>query len=287
MNDYYEKIMMLDGADDLKLIIKKWDQLSHNMPASFSDSTVLLPDLLWFGHHGQNMTRIVRMTSEYLFSTKKLMEFYGDVKYFQFRLEYCAPHKPFSEIQYFVDAMDNAAGFRSLYKGVVFIDVEPWRKHFKERYFIDFLRYLSDNSDPWLIIISINDLDDYEKQELQSMTSLFLRVETVQFTAPSIERLSEYASSYLNDNGVLLTNAAKQLISKSISLLSETQYFEGYGSVKRFCNDILYSLLIKNADLSEKIGKKYLEEFDENSDYIRVRTINKKQSRKIGLTIGE
>jgi hypothetical protein len=81
-----------------------------------------------------------------------LMSFYGDVAYFEFMLNYCGPRENFSELQRLMDGVDNAKGFRSEFRGILFIDIDDWRDHFEEKHFVDFMEYLSDNSDDWLIV---------------------------------------------------------------------------------------------------------------------------------------
>lgn len=286
MDQTLEKLMNLKGIEDLKAVIEKWDNLSKALPRISSNKPVLLPDMLWVSDSGNNINKILYHVSEFLYDRDNLMEFYGDVKYFQYCLKYCPPQRQFVETHDFMEHLENAAGFRSAYKGIVFIDISKWKGHFKETYFIDFLKYLSENSDPWLIILNVCDIKGEARKELESILTMFLRMEIVTLDAPSSSALFEYACDYLGDYGITLGDTAAALVQKTIAKLSESQYFEGYKSVTRLCQDIVYDLCSKEADLSVEIGADLLKEFDEDSKYIAARIVNYKQKRKIGLVSG-
>ena len=286
MDQTLERIMNLKGIEELKGVIEKWDNLSKTIPKITSDKPVLLPDMLWFSGSGNNVNKILHRVSEFLYDRDNLMEFYGDVKYFQYSLAYCPPQRQFVEIYDFMEHLENAAGFRSVYKGIIFIDINEWKGHFKEKYFIDFLKYLSENSDPWLIIISVSDIEGEKRKELESILAMFLRLEIITLESPTSSALFEYADDYLREYGIVLDDTAACLIKKTISKLGESKYFEGYKSITRLCQDIIYDLCSKEVDISNTIGADLLGEFGEDSKYIAARIVNYDQSRKIGLVSG-
>ena len=105
---------------------------------------------------GNGRTTMLQLLSEYLTEKNDLMDFYGDVKYLEFMLNYCPSGEHFSELQRLMNEIDNAAGFRYEYRGIVYIDIDEWIGHFEEKHFVSFMEYLSDNSDSWLVVLSVS-----------------------------------------------------------------------------------------------------------------------------------
>lgn len=108
-----------------------------------------------------------------------LMEFYGDVKFFEFLLNYCHPNEYFSELQRLIDKIDNAAGFRNEFKGIVHIDINEWIDHFEKKHFVSLMECLSSNSNKWLIVLSVYSDKKEKIHNLNAFLSLYLRIEKI------------------------------------------------------------------------------------------------------------
>ena len=283
----YEEIRNLEGAGEFFELISRWDAISEKLREKKTPKNypVLLPDLLWSAKPGSGTSKALNLMEEYLVHKENLMEFSGNVRSFQFKLAYCRPNAPFKELQRLFEAISNAKGFRSVYKGIIVIDIDEWQKHFEERYFIDFMHFLSDNSCPWLIVLCTTNDDPVFLDKLEGILSLFLRVERVVLRAPDVKELSEYCVKYLAGYGISLRKNAVRLIEESMQKMQKSAKFNGYNAATRFCQDIIYSLLCHSKDTSEEIGAGSLKEFAPDSEYIRKRAISENTifDRKIGF----
>lgn len=281
MNKYYDEIMQLKGADEFKDIIRKWQNLSDNMNEHPSNEPVLLPDMLWVAKSGSGKTRMLSLLSDYLYSAENLMDFYGDVKYFEFLLSYCDPAKPFTELNRLVDEVSNAAGFRNEFKGIMFIDIDEWKQHFEEKHFISFMEFLSSGSDNWMIILSIDSDKDEDTHNLEAFISMFLRIEKISILPPSAEDLFHYLESGLFKYGLTLADDAKELLFATIEKLRSNKYFDGFKSIKMLYQDIVYTIFsVKKVD---SLTAAMLSEFSADSDYIKRISFNSEKIRKIGF----
>ena len=98
MNEYFEQIKQMKGADEIVRLVQKWDNFSNNIKKRAFDAPIVLPDVLMYTRPGYGNTKLLHLMSEFLNSKGNLMNFYGDVKFFEFKLDYCRPDSEFSEI---------------------------------------------------------------------------------------------------------------------------------------------------------------------------------------------
>ena len=211
------------------------------------------------------------------------MTFYGDVKFWEFKLDYCPPDAPFKEMYRFMEAVQGAAGFRNEFKGIVRIDVNDWVGHHKDRYFLEFLNYLNNNTKSWLVILSVSNAHKVEQaKEMEGVVRMCLRIETVTFAAPTDLEFVEYAGDFLEKQGFCLDDSAKAVLLESISVLRKNRYFNGYHTIADLCNDIVYSLFSKTEVADRVITAAMIGDFSADSAYIQ-RTITKDKQR---VTLG-
>lgn len=282
MNRYFDRIMQLKGLDEFKSIVRKWQTLSDNMNENPSDVPILLPDMLWFAKSGSGKSSILRLLAEYLYSIGNLMDFYGDVKYFEFLLSYCPPSSQFTELNRLIDEVNNAAGFRSEFKGIVFIDIDEWKDHYEEKHFVSFMEYISSNSDKWMIILSIDSDYDAGIHNLEAFISMFLRLEKISISYPKSEDMFEYLENSLGKYGLKLDESAKKLLIITIEKLRSNKYFDGYKSIRMLYQDIVYTVFsIKKVDI---LTAEMLKDFSADSDYIKHMIFNIEKVNRIGFT---
>ena len=284
MNEYFEKIMEIKGAADLCNLVKRWDILSDNITKRAPDAPIVLPDIFLYTRPGFGNTRILDLIAEYLNSKKNLMSFYGDVKFFEFKLDYCRPDSEFRELYRFMESVQVAAGFRSEFKGIIRINIDEWVGHQSEKHFLDFLQYLEINTAYWLIILSVSNYENVEDcSELEAVVSMYLRLETVRISIPDNKDLAEFASEYLGKYGFELDSSAKELICASLDVLRKNKYFYGFHTIKDMCNDIVYSLFSKEAVVDKIITAEMLGDFSADSEYIGRTVVKFKKSGRIGF----
>lgn len=283
MNQFYSEIMSLKEAEEFKRVIRRWHVLSENMRTKPMNAPIILPDMLWVAQSGVGKTNLLKLMAEYLSSQNNLMEFYGDVKFFEFLLNYCPPNEYFSELQRLIDEIDNAAGFRNEFKGIVHIDINEWIDHFEEKHFISLMEYLSSNSDKWLIVLSVYSDKKDKIHNLNAFLSMYLRIEKITLSFPKTEDLFEFIEDMLNQYGLTLKDDAKKLLFDTIEKLRNNKYFDGFKSIIMLCQDIVYDVF-SNENVDElSLDANTLSKFSADSDYIKNMVANIERVNRIGL----
>jgi len=283
MNQFYKEIMNLKGAEEFKSVIKRWHILSKNMRTKPMNAPIILPDMLWIARSGVGKTSLLKLMAEYLSCQKNLMEFYGDVKYFEFLLNYCSPNEYFSELQRLMDEIDNAAGFRNEFKGIVHIDINEWIDHFEEKHFVSLMEYLSSNSANWLIVLSVYSDKKDKIHNLNAFLSMYLRIEKINLTFPKTEDLFDFIEEMLNQYSLTLKDDAKKLLYDTIEKLRNNKYFDGFKTIILLCQDIVYDVF-SNENIEElSLSADMLSKFSADSDYVKKMVANIKRVNQIGL----
>lgn len=275
MNTYYENIMNHPGISELQELVKKWDVLSDNLSKRSFDAPILLPDLFVYTKPGHGNTKFLYLLADYLESKGNLMSFYGDVKFFEIKLDYCEPDSEFSELHRLIDSINAAAGFRNEYRGIIRININEWVGHHKEKYFIDFLNFLQKNTTLWMVILTISNTAENETtKEMESIISMFLRIETVSLFKFETADFIAYADEILAKFGLSADDSAKELLSGSIDVLRKNEYFYGLHTVRDLCSDIAYTVFSKEKTSDNVLTAEMLNDFSADSEYIR-RTVHK------------
>lgn len=284
MNTHYEKLMNYLGISQLQELIRKWDVLSDNISKRTFDAPILLPDLFVYTKPGHGNTRLLSLLADYLESKGNLMSFYGDIKFFEIKLEYCEPDSNFSELYRLIDSINAAAGFRNEYRGIIRINIDEWVGHHEEKHFIDFLQFLENNTSLWMVILTISNTEENEKTKaMESIISMFLRIETINLFDFEITDFISYASEILAKFGLTADESAKSLLCESIGVLKENEYFYGLHTIRDMCSDIAYSVFSKSKVVDNILTAEMLADFSAESEYIK-RTVHKiNQSGSLGF----
>lgn len=287
MNQFYNKLMAVKGAEELRNVVNRWETLSENLASKPVHTPIILPDMLWIAKSGVGVTNLLKLISEYLFTKHNLMEFYGDVKFFEFLLEYCRPEAQFTELQRLMDEVDNAKGFRSEFKGIIHIDINQWLEHYEERHFVSFMEYLSSNSDEWLVVLSIDSDKEDKIHNLNAFLSMYLRVEKVEIILPQTEDLLDHVEARLGKYHLSLESDARELLYQTIGELRKNKYFDGFKSINMLCQDIIYAVFSRDKIHTESLSADMLGDFSKDSDYVKRMVANIEKVRKIGFINNE
>lgn len=283
MNTYYEQLMEFKGADELKELVKRWDILSDNISKRSFDAPIVLPDLFVYTCPGYGNTNLLTLLSEYLNSKQNLMSFYGDVKFFEFKLDYCKPDCDFKDLYRLIESAESAAGFRNEFKGIIRINIDEWVGHHKEKHFLDFLQLLQINTAYWMIFLTLSDhSEDDRTKEMEGVVSMYLRIEKITLHMPSDDDLVEYASKHLAKFGLELDEGARTVLANSVNVLRSNKYFYGLHTITDLCNDIVYSLFSKSTNIGNVITAEMLGDFSADSEYIK-RTVIKFTTITLGF----
>lgn len=269
MNTKFDVIMNAPLSEEIKALVKKWDNLSENLRTCNRDVPVLLPDLFWIVQSGAGKTTFLHDLTNYLKDTGNLMDFYGNVDMFEFLLGYCPEHLPFTELQRLMDTVKSAAGFRNEFRGVISIDIDEWVEHYTERHFISFMEYLAANSEHWLILLSVSPKKGAVLQELQAFLSMYLRLETIHLDIPADDHLVRCTETYLNNCGFELDDGARSLLRNTFAALRKNRYFDGYKTAHLLAKDIVYHLYTNETSPAQMLTAQTLADFAESSRYVK------------------
>ena len=274
--------MQLNESDDIKHILKRWANFSKNKTKLQQGKPIVLPDMLWVARSGYGITNLLRLVSEYLFE-ERLMDFYGDVKFFEFELEYIPRDKHFDGFEHFKDALLDAAGFRNEFKGVIAVDITDWIDHVQEKYFINFLEYLSEHTDVWHIIFVVDNNEPKKIKSLEALLSVYFRIEKVMFKLPKPKQLGSYLENYLKSYGFEIKEDAKIILLDTIDELQKGKYFDGYKTINMICADLIYRVFsAENFDgyvISAEIASYYAKD----SEYVERTKMNMEKRNSIGF----
>ncbi|MCL2246198.1 MAG: hypothetical protein FWC10_03690 [Lentimicrobiaceae bacterium] len=263
-NKHFDTIMQMhSGVDDFKKMVERQHKSRQNLP------DITLPHQLWIAtKRGCGINTCVNAFAEYLYGSKTF-EFSGDVKHFDFNLEYTKPDEYFSEITRFENTLIYLAGHKNHFRGVVSIDVSGWLGRTDERYFQLLLEEIASRNDKILVIFYTNTDDKRDVEKIESSLVSHLRIETLYFKLPNEEELVDFMESkHFSTHKLKLENDAKTLLADSIREMTDSRYFNGLVGIKQFSEDILSKLLVSDVK-ANKISANMLSSFDKDSHYVK------------------
>lgn len=283
MNTSFHSLMEFEGAEDLKAEVTRWQTLSENLKKTPTAVPVLLPDMLWVAKSGVGITSLLQRLSAYLSERKNLMSFYGDVKFFEFQLNYCPPDRAFGELPRLMNETNRAAGFRSEFKGIIHIDCNAWLEHYREPHFVSLMEYLAANSHKWLVILSVYSTNQKDLHNLEAFLSMYLRIRKISLPMPSTDELMERLEAQLESYGLKLEASARELLSETVEIIRENPYFDGFKSLSMLCQDIVYTLFSQKSVPKVPLTAKDLSFFGPGSEYVSRTIAQITRKHRIGL----
>ena len=267
-NAYYDQIMALKGLSGFKDVIERWQRFSENLTRFQAKKGLVLPDLLWVCDNGIDRSNLLKLLTQYLDSSQNLVEFYGNVKYVEYYLEYIPDRTNFHEIEKIAEKIRDAAGFRSEYKGILSIEVGEWVGHFKEENFINIMKYLSSMDDDIMFIFNIHNYDPKAVEQLMQLLVLFFRIEVIEMELPDSEELASYIKGEISGYGLNLDAEAEAMVVSSVNKLREDQYFAGYEMLDRLAEDIVYSVYTSTPPYDGVVTKGMISAFAPDGMYV-------------------
>lgn len=278
----YDKIINLPESGDIKKVIKKWDILAKRKKGDLKGCPIVVPDIMLYTVDGIGKSNLITLLVDYL-KVENIIDFCGEQSFFEFRLEYCGSQEIFKELKRFHERVSWAAGFRSQYKGVICIELDEWIGHHDEKYFKIFIEYLEENADNWLLLFSINSDNEPAKKQMQQFLAMYFRIEIVQLQLPSIEDFALYIKRKMREYHFDISEKNMKILSDSIKILRESRYFDGYKSMNRLIQDIVYEAYMGDSYEESMIDEQIILRFGPKSEYIQRMKAN--YERKIGFRI--
>ncbi|MGN0325923.1 MAG: hypothetical protein ACI4DW_06410 [Lachnospiraceae bacterium] len=267
-NAYYDQIMSLNGLTGFKEVIERWERFSENIARYQAKQSLVLPDLLWVSDNGIDKTTLLSLLTNYLDTAENLIEFYGNVKYFEYYLEYVPDKNNFHEIEKLAEKIRDAAGFRSEYKGLLSIELGEWVGHFHEENFINLLKFLATVDDDIMFIFNIHNYDPEAVEQLMKILVLFFRIEVIEMNLPNSEDLGIYIKNEIQEYGLNLDPEAEEMVIATVNKLREDQYFAGYQMLDRLASDIVYSVYTSTPPYDGIVTKGMISAFAPDGIYV-------------------
>ena len=267
-NAYYDQIMSLNGLTGFKEVIERWERFSENIARYQAKQSLVLPDLLWVSDNGIDKTTLLSLLTNYLDTADNLIEFYGNVKYFEYYLEYVPDKNNFHEIEKLAEKIRDAAGFRSEYKGLLSIELGEWVGHFHEENFINLLKFLATVDDDIMFIFNIHNYDHEAVEQLMKILVLFFRIEVIEMNLPNSEDLGIYIKNEIQEYGLNLDPEAEEMVIATVNKLREDQYFAGYQMLDRLASDIVYSVYTSTPPYDGIVTKGMISAFAPDGIYV-------------------
>lgn len=267
-NMYYNEIMSLNGMEGFKELIERWQIFSDNINKFNAKRGLVVPDLLWVSDNGIDKSGLLKLLTSYLEASENLVDFYGNVRCFEYYLEYAPDKASFHEIEKMAEKIRDAAGFRSEYRGLVSIDLIEWVGHFHEENFINFLKFLATMDDDILYIFNIHNYDHKSVEQLMNLLVLFFRLEVINMKLPDSEQLAVYIKDEIAGYGLNLDADAEAMVVASVNKLREDQYFAGYEMLDRLAEDIVYSVYTSTPPYDGIVTKGMISAFAPEGMYV-------------------
>lgn len=278
---YYDEIMGLYGLDDMKTVIKKWNNVSKNLGYA-NDMPIVLPNLLWLTKPGIGKSHFVRLLAEYLSATK-LMSFYGTVKSLEFSLDYTPDDLDFSELRRLMRELDAATGYRGTFKGVLSIDLIQWINHFNSLHFKRLLTFLAGMDNALCILFVLENASEEASQQLERVLAQYVRIDKVVSDYPPVQDLLAYVENWLSNYNFKLQPDALALLESSIDFLRSSESFDGFKTLNLMCEDIVFEICAsENFNMSRTLNANDLLSYSKNGVFI-TRLKEMMLKRKIGF----
>ncbi|MCQ2521962.1 MAG: hypothetical protein MJ105_06250 [Lachnospiraceae bacterium] len=267
-NVYYDQIMALKGMEGLKDLIERWQRLSENINRFNAKHSMVLPDLLWISDNGIDKDGLIELLTGYLDTCDNLLDFYGNVKHFDYYLEYNSDSSKLHEIQKLSEKVRDAAGFRSEYRGLVSVDLDEWVGHFHEENFINILKFMATLDDDIMFIFNIHKYDQSSVEQLMGLLVLFFRLEVIEMNLPDSEELCAYITKEISEYGLNLDEEAQDMVIATVNTLREDEYFAGYEMLDRLAEDIVYSVYTSTPPYDGIVTKGMISAFAPDGMYV-------------------
>ena len=267
-NAYYDQIMALNGLDGFKDVIERWQRFSDNITKFKAKQNLVIPNLLWVSDNGIDRTKFLKLLAGFLETSENLVDFYGNVKFFEYYLEYNSDKNNFHEIEKLAEKIRDAAGFRSEYRGILSVDLDEWVGHFYEENFINVLKYLSSMEDDIIFIFNVRNYNAPSVEQLMQLLVLFFRIEVVEMKLPDSEELGAYITKEISEYGLNLDSDAENTVIATVNKLRKDQYFAGYEMLDRLAEDIVYSVYTSTPPYDGVVTKGMISSFSPNGLYV-------------------
>lgn len=130
--------------------------------------------------------------------------------YVFFRWNYELPERPFTGLKKLILELRRRTGLKSSYRGIIGIDVTPWKGHETEEYFQIMQKYLYDNSEEWNLVYICSGYSPGELSRLQYICANYFILHSQQAYIYSHEAMNRYIQNAFSEFNVTADRKAVQ-----------------------------------------------------------------------------
>lgn len=272
----------LIGMDELKQLIEEWQIVAQNLQTLPKSPRILLPNCLFAAHSGTGITRLLGLIAQFIEETN-LVEFVGDIKYFEFVLDRAENSEIFPAFNRLIENIRAAAGFRGLFKGIVSVDISEWVYELDDIRFHRFLEYASDFSDNILFIFIIPLIEDKTIEKVEAAIASYLRLRKLKLDFPDSDALYIYVTKRLEEYGFKLETGIEEILAQTLNEARDMQCFDGYNTLNHLVEDMIYEKCSHKLIDNYLITLKDLHLFLPDGPWIKQLARNNRLSIKVGF----
>lgn len=165
--------------------------------------------------------------------------FQGKEPLVYFKMRYTPPYEKFQEIRRLILQVRQAAGIRSSFQGLVFIDASEYKGHEEEEFFTIFLKYLYDNSRKDALVIVCSQYSEHDIKQLKDICVRFFPVRNEELFLYQEKLLRDMVYKACQTQGITASPEAVSLMTK-VLLVPELMPYRSLQLIERIPREIDY-----------------------------------------------
>ena len=280
---WFQKIMELQGVEEFKEVVKSLEIFRKNKELH-SVNNVRLPNYLWYFKRGGGVSTCLKAFAEYL-SASKLMDFKGEIEFFEFIPNYIPPVDYFDELSLLDRVIIDSAGHNLHFRGIACIILDNWIDKTKEKHFLRLLDYLENKNDKILLIFCTHTDNPTIMEKIESAIASYIRFDKIKFRFPDANELINFIEErFLLIYNLTLSDEAKLKLTETLIDISNGENFNGFVTINQLGNDILFKILSAGIN-GNVITSEMLSDFNKNSAYIN--SLKKISKCSVGFNINK
>lgn len=240
MNLYFNKLMSLEGYDELKSHISVIEEMRCKV--GHNDLSKLLPYMIWASKSSEQFSSLLPLLCGY-FEESGIIKFVGDVPYI-----FLAPSHEKSnvatECNKINDILTLAAGFRYRFQGVICVYATEWINHFNDD-FKRIVRHIEEQAQNCLIIFIVNTSNEKHIRSLETSLSSCCNIKTIKFDDIAEDKQVAYIKKLLQNAGFIINDQMQHALNLMITQLNERKEISCRRDLEYLVNDLIFYLAEK------------------------------------------
>ena len=179
--------------------------------------------------------------------------FQGEEPMVYFKMRYTPPYEKFQEIRRLILQVRQAAGIRSSFQGLVFIDAAEFKGHEEEEFFTVFLKYLYDNSRKDALVIICSQYTEHDIKQLKDICIKYFPVRHEEVSLYKEKQLCDLLHETCQKQGISASPEAVSLMTK-VLLVPELMPYRSLQLIERIPREIDYYAGVLDSKIHQSSG---------------------------------